>query len=653
MRRHGALLREMGLAALLALVGCADDSTTLAWSGFQGGEPVTNPCGANAVYDAPTNECRCPSGYEYCSPDPRDLSCCLAAGGTPGDGSCGQSEAAGRCDGSVLTFCDDGTRHTLDCALGGLTCGWADELGWYDCLGADGASAPPTNADQCADFPGDGWCADDATLAYCSQPTGSATATIVRVPCTDGRECVEGATGARCEVASGAQCAAGESACAGDTARYCVGGSWVEDACSAGCVQTAIGAGCVPEIALTTYVGTVTYDARGPNTRWDDWGVAEPLPGEGLLVLSLYGDEIVDAQYAGFGDEAGQFSITVPALPGPDDRLVFATLAVDDRGAVTVAVADPDLAAGTQSPGAVGAEPKPWSWAWRLQDNPSGSTFHITEALGSGAVRMYRGLLAGVFIAADRLSDDDPPSLIGWLGPSVSWSCGACFGGLPTEALGGFDSQLWIGGGTDEAYWSDAVVAHESGHYVMFAHGESLREGGPHFAGVPTHPGQAWSEGWATYYSSAIRGSSTYYDKQQGVFFWIDLDLREYGQGLPWNLPEADAGLLQLVDENEVASMLWRIDGDEGGNVGAMLAALASPQMTTSPFGRGYTKRTWDPPSPGAAPLPYESTRISVPFLADFLDVLLCEGLAVRATIDAVTQPTVHYPYPSDDPICP
>src|SRR5690606_34614971 len=118
-----------------------------------------------------------------------------------------------------------------------------------------------------------------------------------------------------------------------------------------------------------------------------------------------------------------------------------------------------------------------------------------------------------------------------------------------------------------------AVTAHELGHWVMSTYGRSPGEGGQHILGIPSHPGLAWSEGWATWFSSVVRDSLVYYDKQGGVFFWIDLGARAYSGGQPWLRPEARFGLEQLMDENEVARTLLALTTES--SVEGMLAALA------------------------------------------------------------------------------
>jgi hypothetical protein len=232
------------------------------------------------------------------------------------------------------------------------------------------------------------------------------------------------------------------------------------------------------------------------------------------------------------------------------------------------------------------------------------------------------------------------------------WRCGSCYTQDPISVLGvDFLHQLRFDGSEDQAYWSDAVNRHELGHYVMGAFGLLPRELSPRFFGEPTNPGLAWSEGWATFFSAVERGSSVYYDKQLGGFFWFDIDRRHYAfDDLVWQRPMAEAslGLTQLIDENEVASMLWKTFRTIGDST-PLLRAVASPRVSVPPFERGYTRRMWTDPD---HPERFTDSAVSVPHLADYFDVLLCSGAVSSSQLDVITEPAQHYPYPSASPLC-
>src|SRR5690606_18460681 len=109
-------------------------------------------------------------------------------------------------------------------------------------------------------------------------------------------------------------------------------------------------------------------------------------------------------------------------------------------------------------------------------------------------------------------------------------------------------------------------------------------------------------------------------------------------------------GLLQPIAENEVARMLWELN-QLAVTQATMYAALESPQMNTHPFGRGNTRHTWNV-TPSCDFSSVYDTGASTPMFADFLDALRCGGVG-EATVDAATNPSNYYPYPSSSPLCP
>ncbi|MBK7585606.1 MAG: M23 family metallopeptidase [Myxococcales bacterium] len=96
------------------------------------------------------------------------------AGGTSGGGSagvggatggggagCGSLSYAGKCKGSVLSWCEDGAVQTADCAAKGKTCGYQDSSVGYNCL---------TPASGCGTLDDKGKC-DGSVLSWCEGGT--------------------------------------------------------------------------------------------------------------------------------------------------------------------------------------------------------------------------------------------------------------------------------------------------------------------------------------------------------------------------------------------------------------------------------------------------------------------------------------------------
>lgn len=516
--------------------------------------------------------------------------------------------------------------------------------------GAPDAGDTDAGPEICGGAPIEGWCVTPSLVEYCLVPTGAGEPAPVTYACPEGSVCDDTTDFAFCRL-TGA-CRDGDRQCLGDdvTLRTCVDGSWVSSACPRDCVASLIGDFCRIDISTRRFSGRFEYEARSPNAALTDWGDSFEAPAQGFLVLSYRGEELIDAVRTTVGTSTGgEYSIRVPAVTGPDDTLLVVAAGVAASGDLGYVVADPGYAPSATPRDVLAEPPDPRIWFWQaaLEGLVDGETLYITEPAGSGAARVFDYLRYVYNLVDTYYRPTVPHTIIVWLGLDTTWSCGACQMRAPTVAFDlDFQSRIWIAGGSDEGYWSDPVTTHELGHYVMSAFGRGPSEGGPHSVGVPTHPGQAWSEGWATYFSSHARDSSVYYDKQRDAMFWVDIDRRLRDDGGPWTRPSAAAGLTQLMDENEVAAMLWELRNVIGGD--AIYDALSSVRMTEPPFARGYTRRYWTTDIFPA----YYDTLESAPFVADMFDALRCSGSASAGEVDAVTDPLTSYPYPSASPEC-
>jgi hypothetical protein len=503
----------------------------------------------------------------------------------------------------------------------------------------------------CDTVPTTGRCLSATQVEYCGVATGASEPGVYVLTCGADEVCDDRGESAYCRLTTA--CREGEIRCAdATTAEVCSTGAWVGAACPRACVSTALGDGCAADVATTPRVVRVAYETRGPNSSLTDWDATYvDAPAQGFLVVSFRGTEVIDAQRTSDGSDLGGYAtVQVPIAPAPDDQVAVFAAGVGADGSLAYVIADPGLTP-SDTPynvDVVPPAPRVWGWGWLTSAVFEGALLRIDAPSGAGAARLFDWTRYVYSSGVEFYAPSINPSVVLWLSLGADWSCGACMWNVPTRSMGlNFRQQGFISADGDESYWSDAVTVHELGHYFMSAYGQAPLEGGTHFLGTPTHPGQAWSEGWATFFSSDLRDSPYYFDKQRGGFFWFALDARRYSGATAWTRPVPSAGLFQRIDENEVASMLWGLSRDFGRS--PMWTALAAPRVRLGPFERGYHVRTWPDPS---RPELYSDTPYPAPMVADYFDALGCAGLATPAQIDRVTEPGSHYPYPSASPLC-
>jgi hypothetical protein len=523
--------------------------------------------------------------------------------------------------------------------------------------GHDAGMPDAGGGDPCNGISASGHCLDEKTIEHCVVPTGAAPRHLSTFECATGTRCDD--TGVRPECVLDGACIEDTKRCKDtNTLETCSGGAYVPEACAKDCVPSALGAFCAGDVETVSFTGAFSYDAKVPNDDLTDWSSSTTkFPGGGFLVLSYQGatnDTLLDAVVTSESDGAvGQFDVRVPKTPGEGDHIVVVAAGADVTQNIGYVIADPGFGADNQahSVGDYDSDnARVWSWSYDLNTLTSGDELELSPEYGSAAAREFDVLRHVVRFTEHYYSPKDTASLIIWLGFGNEWDCGACMASAPVDVLNGtFSRQLWLDGSDNESYWSDAVTAHELGHYIMSAHSFEPSEGGPHYLGYPTNPGQAWSEGWATFFSSLERDNSIYYDKQMHAFFWADIDKRKYDDAmLVWHQPDPNKGLDQLIEENEVSAMLYGAYGLLG-DPAPLFTALSSARMTQSPFARGYTTRQWSDPM---KPQNYTDTGVPQPYLPDFFDALRCENAITAEQLDTVTEPSQHYPYDSENPLC-
>lgn len=127
-----------------------------------------------------------------------------------------------------------------------------------------------------------------------------------------------------------------------------------------------------------------------------------------------------------------------------------------------------------------------------------------------------------------------------------------------------------LGSADDDDGFDDAVILHEIGHYIEDKYGRTDSPGGFH-DGSPTDPRLAWSEGFSTYFSMAVRNKPVYADSNAGGGFGFNGDTSK-------TKAVANQPIGQNVSEDMVVEILWDIGdaptSDDDGQAGAHDAVL-------------------------------------------------------------------------------
>jgi hypothetical protein len=128
-----------------------------------------------------------------------------------------------------------------------------------------------------------------------------------------------------------------------------------------------------------------------------------------------------------------------------------------------------------------------------------------------------------------------------------------------------------LGSDDDPDEFDDAVLLHEYGHYVLDVYSRDDSPGGPHFLGDSSLDLRlAWSEGWATFFSSVVRNDPRHVDTGAGTV------------RLSFNIETPSFGAETKYDSNElaIAAVLWDAhdvaDADEAGPLNGLLGSIWS-----------------------------------------------------------------------------
>jgi hypothetical protein len=100
--------------------------------------------------------------------------------------------------------------------------------------------------------------------------------------------------------------------------------------------------------------------------------------------------------------------------------------------------------------------------------------------------------------------------------PTMFWSPANTYTTIGTTHFSLSTNTAYILGdrSVDSDEFDDAVIAHEYGHLVAARFSRDDSPGGPHGIGELLDPRLAWSEGWANFFSAAVRNDAIYLDSR-------------------------------------------------------------------------------------------------------------------------------------------
>lgn len=249
--------------------------------------------------------------------------------------------------------------------------------------------------------------------------------------------------------------------------------------------------------------------------------------------------------------------------------------------------------------------------------NGASREIHIAQSDDAGAFAIFATMRSGMLFARTAFERSEAFPL-----QRNHWERGRSTPGGTSY----FDGEIWLlGEPTDTDEYDTPVILHELGHYIQSVYrctDTHLGSGSAH-DGVDTDPRLAWSEGWATLFSSVARDSSEYmdtYGEETGLYRDLtDLPTTENYMGRP------SMGLTQTLGEYLIAGSLWQL----------YVGGAAGPQALRSMS----VIRDWFDPQ--VADRGAEGAD-----LVDFLDGYLCmhEG-AGRGALESYLVEEREFPY--------
>ena len=459
----------------------------------------------------------CPA---LCGPNPEGSGfACVAKGD-----ACGPIDVYGACAGTVLVYCSNRSAalEVVDCAGLQATCGYINTKIGYGCA---------TECTQAGVF-AEGQCEGPALVRRCR--FDAAGYHVTRETCPTGTTCQEifDTAGVACVANGNCSTLGPEGRCAGTHLQRCEGGTIKDTDCGLAdmaCTYGGMGIGyaCVgaDDMGMGAFhvSGTVRYEDRvpseeglGPRTETAARGVSIAVVDEATMSVVAEAITADDGSYAVAFEAVGNVHVVAATLGRTKTRPIRVLRSdglVHGFGSTTFAKA-----------------------------NDETMDLLITETSGEAAAfNIFDSLVTGLDAMQTRFHRDAPPRL------TAVWAPAASEGTYFSPDL---HTIYLVGDPTDDDGYDDAVILHELGHFVEDVYARSDSPGGVH-DGSPTDPRLAWSEGFATYFSSVVRGDARYIDTNAAGAWALDAET-----GLT---PAQSGSPNDDISEDTVTELLWDV----------------------------------------------------------------------------------------------
>lgn len=304
-------------------------------------------------------------------------------------------------------------------------------------------------------------------------------------------------------------------------------------------------------LPLTAHADTVSGTVRYENKLYDSNGFTGGTEYRPIRYADVEVVRASDSVVLGSGETTGTGTYTIAIANAGSVSIYLRVYARQDNASFNVVVknnaSSAQIYTATTSAGA--------------QDTNSPVTIDLDVSVAGGAAGAFNIFDMGIYCWEFQASVDASfPGVLPQL--LVYWESGSTNGTYYDSSL---NAIFLLGKASDTDEFDDDIVLHEMGHFVASNFSKDSSPGGAHAITGHYDLRLAWSEGWATYWSAAVRnfaGAARYPSPQSLV--------DTFGSGnsiFEIETPSFSSTTTMATNEVAVAAALWDIAdaNNEGG----------------------------------------------------------------------------------------